>query len=116
MGAKHRKIAFEYKLGVKQLEELHSMYGLYANNSSIEDEHELLLVAHVQDMYLKLDDLKEKIIKTVKLTMTNSEALAFFQFWNVTDTSKWPLANVIVHDMVGKIDKKAKNQRLYAAR
>ena len=108
----------EFKLMYEQARELERIYGVLLTNYEYEDDHEALLCDHLKDMYCRLKDLTTKMEGSVqkkrKLAMNNSEARAFFLLWTGIDTSKWPLANVILCDMIKKIDKTVKNARVHA--
>ncbi len=109
--AKRTDFAIEFKLTKETARELHDIY-LFHIRDVYDDEHERLLVEHVKDMYLRIHSLMLSMLKTSqKLQMSLSEALAFFQYWNVTDTSSYPLADVLIRDMVAKIDKRIKSPK-----
>lgn len=87
--------------------ELLSIYTHFMQHFKWADEHEKLLAAHVVDMYYRLERLERVMDKSAKFTMNISEALAFFTFWQINDTSSFPLATVLIADMIKKIDKRS---------
>ena len=117
MGHIKDRVAIDFKFHKSTVEELRRIYLHHLTSFRYTDEHEQLLAEHVKDMYLKLDHMERTMVKTAGLVMNNSEALAFFQLWQLIDTSPWPLANVIICDMIKKIDKRIKEpKKMYANR
>jgi len=102
---KRGAIIYEKRMGIGELTELLSIYDHQCEHYHWEDEHEKLLWAHIIDMRFRLNHMKDNIDRTVKLGLCLSEAAAFYQLWNTVDTSSWPLATVIIGDMVERIDK-----------
>lgn len=113
--AKQKDFCIEFKLMFQQVRELESVYGLHLTSLNYEDEHEALLSEHIKDMHARLASMAAKLEFSVKkkacLNMNNSEAMAFYQIWNVVDTSRFPLANVILCDMIKRIDKLVKSPK-----
>jgi hypothetical protein len=103
----------EFKMQKGVATELRDIYAMHLTSYGYTDPHEQLLAEHIKDLYLRLEHMVNTMLKTAKLRMNNSEALAFFQLWNTIDTSRWPLANVILNDMILKIDKRVKEPRRY---
>lgn len=104
----------DFKLHRSQVTELLAIYGCFLTSCEYADPYERLLSEHIKDCYLRLSHIDATMTKTAKLRFNNSEAVAFYDFWSVTDTSRWPLANVIICDMVQKIDKRIKTPKTYA--
>ena len=105
----HIVIDFKFRKGV--MEELLEIYRYHLTSFKYEDLHEQLLAEHIKDMYLTLESTYNAMVATAKIAMNNSEALAFYQLWQLIDTTPWPLANVTICDMLKKIDKRIKAPR-----
>jgi len=114
MGSRRNVFCIEFKMGKAQAEELKRIYEHYLTSYAYVDEHEKLLAEHIKDMYLRLQHMVDNILKSATLSFNNSEAVAFFQTWATIDTSAWPLANVIICDMLKKIDLRIKAPKKYA--
>jgi len=104
----------EMKVHRGMCEELLSLYGFFLTSYKYTDEHEQLLAEHIKDMYHRLEVMDRNMAKSGTLALSNSECLAFVQTWSVIDTSRWPLANVIILDMIKKIDLRVKQPKAYA--
>ncbi len=105
------KYAIEFKLAKSVTEELLQLYAHHVTGFNGGTELDSLMGEHLKDMYMRLAALNNKIKRTGILGMNNSEAMAFYMYWNTTDTSGWPLANVLIADMVWKIDKRINKAR-----
>lgn len=96
----------EFRLHESVATELRDIYEYHLDSYDHTDLHEQLLAQHIKDTWLKLNHMLKTMQKTAKLRMNNSEAMAFYQIWNTMDTTPWPLANVILADMIRKVDKR----------
>lgn len=108
----------QFKLHASQVTELLVAYSASLTSFEYDDPHLALLSEHLKDTFLTLVKFDRELQnwgqKTRKLTFNNSQALAFFLVWERIDTSKWPLANVLILDMMQKIDKRIKAPKEYA--
>lgn len=105
----------EFRLHESIATELKDIYEHHLDTYDITDPYEQLLAQHIKDTYLKLSHMLKKMMKTARLSMSNSEATAFYQIWSTTDTSPWPIADVILADMVKKVEKRILAPKKHAA-
>lgn len=105
----------EFRLHESVATELKDVYEHHLDTYDFTDPYEQLLAQHIKDTYLKLKHMLRTMMKTAKLSMSNSEAMAFYQIWNTTDTSSWPIADIILTDMVKKVEKRIHPPRKHAA-
>lgn len=105
----------EFKLYREKSQELLRLYKHFQEHFTYEGEHGALLVEHQRDMYSRLFHIVAKLLlrqgNFAKMQMTGSEALAFVQMWSSADLRDWPLANVLVLEMIEKIDRKIAQNR-----
>jgi hypothetical protein len=104
--AKRSNSQVEMKYGKESVNELMAIYAHHMYDFQVEDRHEQLLAAHLGDMYYKLDTMLHKMDKTMRLELNMSECVAFVQYWSETDTSGFPLATLLILDIIKKIDKR----------
>ncbi len=105
----------EFRLHESVATELRDVYEYHLDTYDAADPYEQLLAQHIKGTLLKLNHMLKTMQKTAKLRMSNSEAMAFYQIWNTTDTTPWPIANVILTDMIKKVDKRIHAPNKHAA-
>lgn len=71
------------------------------------NEHQLLLREYLQDLQLRLRDMLRKQQENYVLTLTGTEAMAFYQLWNMLDISHDKYANLIVDHLLKKMGRLA---------
>lgn len=103
----------KFRMGESTVEELARIYKYHVDTFEWSNDHEHLMGAHLADTYVRLERMERVMLKTATLEFNVSESLAFYQYWQITDTSAWPLATVLICDMLKKIDQRAK-RNVYA--
>jgi hypothetical protein len=104
--AKRSNNQVEMRYGRESVVELMAVYAHHMHDYTADDRHEVLLGAHLGDMYYKLETMLHKMDASAKLGLNMSECVAFMDYWGNTDTSAFPLATVLILGIINKIDKR----------
>lgn len=81
----------------------YNLINIYENTK---DEHEMLLREFMIDMHVRLNTmLATRETNNFTISLSNAEAMAFYQIWQKVDLRHCPYSQVIVADAVTKIDK-----------
>lgn len=67
------------------------------------NEHQLLLSEYLYELQHKLTDMVRKNQEMYMLHLVGSEAIAFYQLWNMLDISTDKYAVIIVDDLLKKM-------------
>ena len=104
----------KYKLTGERLDILTELYeGLLLYYGPAND-HQRLLFECAAAMYTRLIKMADKDQQNYTLNLTGVEALAYMQLWTSQPMPVKPYQGVAVDDLIGKIDKSAKQiKRLY---
>jgi len=104
-------VTVKFRISRQRLEALITLYEWMMDTfipSTLNDGLDFLLKAHLEEMYFMLTLAEPKCAKGTTLHLTEPQALAFCLFWGSWKIED-PLANVAVCDIIGLIDKQAKN-------
>ena len=114
-------VTIELKLKEQQTLALCSAHLWLMDNYDVENDHETLLYEFLKTMALTLQKrvesydnvrLEGKGKKFWRLIMQPYEALMFCQLWGPVGLEHLPLANVLIGEIIGKVDRVAKGQRV----
>ena len=67
------------------------------------NEHQLLLREYLTDLRYKLPEMLLRQQELYTLTLTGTEAMAFYQLWNMLDTSRDKYATLVVDSLLKKL-------------
>lgn len=111
------KPAIKIKLSRIEVAELDKMYSYYLSRfaSMAAGDHRALLLEHMSAMYHRVHGYMRHMLeeqqKKCSLKFTPVECLAFYQLWQLIDTSPFIAGNMIICRIIEQIDKASKAPR-----
>lgn len=105
------------KLGRERLEAFYTQCGKLMEVYQPDNEHEELLREFLVDMYYTLEVMLNKDQQKFTLNLSNAEALAFYQVWQMVPLDHCQYTKVIVDEAIKQIDqfhKSPQNKYRYA--
>jgi len=96
------------KLLASWMDALYIGYLSSINAFEPEDAHELLLLEHAREILGRLSTQLLNDQQRYTLTLTGTEALAFLQWWSINPCESGSLIQVVVAELMKKIDLTAK--------
>jgi len=99
------------KLLASWTQALHDAYAVHIETFDPASQHDQLLFEHAYLFYLRLADQIRKDQRQYTITLTSTEALAFFQFWQETPLIAGSLEYVVVSEIIKRIDQASKQPK-----
>ena len=99
------------KVKRRRAEALEEIYKCVISTFVAENEHELLLLEHVRELYYLLFKLLMRNQESYVITLTSSSALALMHFWQLKPMVLNEYAATVVNQTIALIDQKSKYAR-----
>lgn len=100
-----KNVAVAFKMGLEQAKGLQEMCASVVKGFHNTGDLDELLNEFIVCFLADLTDKMRKNEKTVRIEFNSFEALAYYNFWNRTDTRSNPLATVVIGEHIKAIDK-----------
>lgn len=97
--------SIKIKMNHNRLEALGQQYELLTDSYEPENAHEHLLFECLVLMRDKIEKMLRAAQLKYTLTLSSLEALAFFQVWNMVDTSHHVYADIVICNIIEVIHK-----------
>jgi hypothetical protein len=96
------------KLTHDRLQALNKLYGDLINIYQPDDTHEALLLEHAIELQWRIGRfLQARRQETYTMSLSSTEAMAFYQMWSVVDVDNDPYGNAIILSAIEQINKQA---------
>ncbi len=98
-----KKRCIRLRINRQRVEALHEICGEMLDDFTPDNEHRQLLREYMVELRYRLEELLERNQELYTLMLGNTEAVAFYQLWQMLDIRHDKYAHLIVNDLLRKM-------------